>query len=207
MADLDVKVHTFQSVKFQSVMNEALAFFEATPEMPLPLTTKFCGVGIYAIYFRGKFAKYAPIAKINAKAGKLPIYVGKAVPEGWRQGRRTSVEDNSLFRRLNEHARSISQAKNLRLSDFTARFMVLNGIENDLIGTVEAGLIRKYHPLWNSVIDGFGNHDPGKGRYEQSISEWDILHPGRGWTKNLHNRASTIPKITHKIRGTLQDLK
>jgi len=206
MAEFDVKAHTFQSAKFRSVVNEALAFFEATPEMIFPPAKKFNGVGVYGIYYRGKFTEYAPISKINASLGKLPIYVGKAVPEGWRQSRKIAVGDISLLRRLNEHSRSISQAKNLQLSDFTTRFMVLNGVESDLISTVEAGLIRKYHPLWNSVIDGFGNHDPGKGRYEQAISEWDILHPGRDWTKNLHNTASSIPVITQKIKDALRSL-
>ncbi len=31
----------------------------------------------------------------------------------------------------------------------------------------------------NKIIDGFGNHDPGKGRYNQLRSRWDKLHPGR----------------------------
>jgi hypothetical protein len=29
------------------------------------------------------------------------------------------------------------------------------------------------------------NHDPGSGRYNQQISPWDILHPGRAWAKKL----------------------
>jgi hypothetical protein len=35
------------------------------------------------------------------------------------------------------------------------------------------------------VLDGFGNHDLGKGRYNQQRSAWDIIHPGRKWAKNL----------------------
>ena len=43
----------------------------------------------------------------------------------------------------------------------------------DLIG-VEAAMTRKHKPLWNSCIDGFGNHDPGSGRHHQAKSEWDL---------------------------------
>lgn len=42
-------------------------------------------------------------------------------------------------------------------------------------------------PVWNQIIDGFGNHDPGKGRYQQRRSVWDIIHPGREWSKKLAN--------------------
>lgn len=50
-------------------------------------------------------------------------------------------------------------------------------------------------PLWNTVVDGFGNHDPGKGRYEQAKSDWDVIHPGRAWAekcKGAHSSAATI---------------
>ncbi|WP_408004883.1 Eco29kI family restriction endonuclease [Radiobacillus kanasensis] len=30
---------------------------------------------------------------------------------------------------------------------------------------IESYLIRKHIPLWNNLIKGFGNHDPGIGRY------------------------------------------
>jgi len=49
----------------------------------------------------------------------------------------------------------------------------------------ESLLIEKTRPLWNIVLDGFGNHDPGSGRYNQQQSAWDIIHPGRKWAKKL----------------------
>ena len=48
-------------------------------------------------------------------------------------------------------------------------------------------LIRHFQPVWNQVIDGFGNHDPGKGRNQQRRSVWDTLHPGREWAGKLPN--------------------
>lgn len=59
--------------------------------------------------------------------------------------------------------------------------MILEYAASNLIGTVEAALIRHYQPLWNCIVDGFGNHDPGRGRYNQEMSEWDLIHPGRTW--------------------------
>ncbi|MEZ5478356.1 MAG: Eco29kI family restriction endonuclease [Thiolinea sp.] len=114
------------------------------------------------------------------------IYVGKAVLPGWRQGRGSKENDPACIGRR-EHSRSISAAKNLELSDFSSRFIILQSQEADLIGTVEAAMTRKYNPLWNSHVDGFGNHDPGKGRYEQAKSEWDAA-PGRLWAYKLFKR-------------------
>jgi hypothetical protein len=40
-------------------------------------------------------------------------------------------------------------------------------------------MIEQFRPIWNLVIDGFGNKDPGKRRATQYRSLWDVLHPGR----------------------------
>ena len=44
-------------------------------------------------------------------------------------------------------------------------------------------MINKFKPVWNSVIDGFGNHESGSGRIGQVQSPWDMIHPGRPWEK------------------------
>lgn len=64
-----------------------------------------------------------------------------------------------------------------------------------MIGTVESALIRTYQPLWNCNIDGFGNHDPGSGRYNQERSEWDTLHPGRVWANRCAESSKTVNEI------------
>lgn len=46
-------------------------------------------------------------------------------------------------------------------------------------------LIAMFQPLWNMLLDGFGNHDPGKGRYKQQRAPWDMVHPGRPWAARL----------------------
>lgn len=64
-----------------------------------------------------------------------------------------------------------------------------------MIGTIEAALIKLNRPLWNTAVDGFGNHDPGRGRYEQAKSDWDVIHQGRIWAdkcKGVHKNKDTI---------------
>ncbi len=100
---------------------------------------------------------------------------------------------------MNEHSRSINATSNLDLKDFSCKFVVLKSQEADLISTVEAAITRKYNPLWNSQVDGFGNHDPGKGRYEQAKSEWDVLHPGREWADRLKGVQPDGNKVEEKI--------
>ena len=78
--------------------------------------------------------------------------------------------------------------------------MILDAIESDLIVPVEAEMIRRYTPLWNSVVDGFGNHDPGSGRYNQAKSEWDVLHPGRSWAERLTGESPRLEEVLRKIQ-------
>jgi hypothetical protein len=109
------------------------------------------------------------------------------------------AQSNVLFNRLKQHSYSINQVDNLQIEAFWCRLAILTGLEADLIVPLEAALIRKYQPLWNTTVDGFGNHDPGRGRYQQAISDWDLLHPGRPWathlTSGLRQREQVIQKV------------
>jgi len=51
---------------------------------------------------------------------------------------------------------------------------------NDAFAELVKDAIRFFN---GTALDGFGNHDPGKGRYEQAKSDWDIIHPGRVWAE------------------------
>src|SRR5690242_18427672 len=134
---------------------------------PLPPTDSFEGAGIYAIYYLGDFPAYRPIADKN-KHNKFgcPIYVGKAVPAGARKGGfgLDAPAGKVLYQRLNEHSESIKQSQNLKLDDFRCRYLTVDDI---WIPLGESLLIEMFSPLWNKVLDGFGNHDPGSGRYNQ----------------------------------------
>lgn len=198
---MDYNLHLFPSAKFVSVVDEAILFFRSTPVHSLPPPESFVGCGVYGLYYIGDFELYSSMGKKNRKNLEMPIYIGKAVPPGWRTARVKPTGTPDLYRRLSEHARSITQSDNLKLDGFRCRFMVLSGTESDLVVPVEAELIRRYRPLWNSVVDGFGNHDPGSGRYNQAKSEWDVLHPGRVWASRLTGKAPDLATVMSKVQS------
>jgi hypothetical protein len=151
-------------------------------ELPPP---KFVGAGIYLIYYTGDFDAYKPIADAN-RNGRFaqPIYVGKAVPAGARKGGQglDTPHGYALSKRLAEHEDTIKAIQNLELADFTCRWLVVDEV---FIPLGEALLITHYKPLWNLVVDGFGNHPPGGGRTKGRKPMWDVLHPGRKWAEKL----------------------
>jgi hypothetical protein len=151
---------------------------------PLKKLPSFEGAGIYAIYYKGNFPLYKKISEKNKKDFFQPIYAGKAIPEGGRKGGLglEAPVGEYLYRRLNEHRKSIEAAENLNIDDFYCRFLV---VDDTWIPLGESSLIENTKPLWNVVVDGFGNHDPGSGRSNQQMSPWDVLHPGRTWAKKL----------------------
>ncbi len=174
----------------------------SSPVHLLPLADRFPGAGVYALYYVGPFEHYQFISQANKKGATKPIYIGKAVPPGWRVGRagvRAANDARPLYRRLVEHANNINTVENLNVSDFHCRFMILGGTESDLISACEAQLIRQFRPLWNTLVDGFGNHTPGRGRFNQSRSEWDVLHPGRAWAALCKGIPPVLEHILSKI--------
>lgn len=175
----------------------AEAMLEQTP-VPLGEVKNFIGVGIYAIYYVGPFAPYAPLAERNRNgAFRAPIYVGKAVPAGARKGGGVgSSGSRALYLRLREHADSVATVSNLSLDDFHCRFLVVDDI---WIPLGESLLIAKFAPVWNAVIDGFGNHDPGSGRYKGLKPKWDVLHPGRLWADKCAVRKETSEQIAGEV--------
>ncbi len=83
--------------------------------------------------------------------------------------------------------------------------MILENAASNLIGTVEAAMIRLYQPLWNCVIDGFGNHDPGSGRYMQEMSDWDLIHKGRTWASRCAPSSKSIDDVYALINNYFAD--
>jgi len=193
----DRSKHVFHSDAFAEIIKDTIRFFNGTPVHQLPPPENFIGAGVYALYYIGKSTLYKHLYDINRISFDQPIYVGKAVPRGWRQARLQQA-NNELFSRLCDHEHSITQAQNLKTEDFRCRFMILEDAAADMIGTVEASLIRQYLPIWNCCIDGFGNHDPGSGRYDQAKSDWDILHPGRQWADRLRGEHASLSEIKEK---------
>jgi hypothetical protein len=167
--------------------------------VPLPPSHQFIGAGIYAIYYTGDFEAYWAIAQQNREGRfERPIYVGKGIPEGGRQGGfgQEMQQTTRLYGRLSEHARSISQASNLNLEDFACRYLAVDDI---WIPLAENMLIEKFRPLWNVRVDGFGNHPPGSGRANQKRSAWDTLHPGRSWAIRLPPYPRSVSELTEDV--------
>ena len=192
--------HIFRSPQLRGVVQQAVQFLDSTPPHPLP-PARFAGAGVYLLYYSGTFDLYSHSARHNQETPIQPIYVGKAVLPGSRTARSGSTgEENSLHQRLREHFRSIQSVTNLEERAFQCRFIILDDPEADLIPAVETAFIKHYTPLWNVGVDGFGNHDPGKGRYNQARSEWDVLHPGRAWAERLTGPPPRLEAIIAKIR-------
>lgn len=194
--------HVFHSEVLEEILKDTIRFFNGTPVHRLPPLERFSGSGVYALYYIGKSPYYQSLYELNRLEFKQPIYVGKAVPSGWRQARkRLDVKGSfELFRRLIQHAKGISQVNNLNIEDFYCRFMILEEEVCEMTSAVEAALIKYYKPVWNSCLDGFGNHDPGKGRYNQAKSDWDILHPGRPWANKCMGASSAIEDVESEVK-------
>ncbi|GAA3304930.1 hypothetical protein GCM10020295_57340 [Streptomyces cinereospinus] len=63
-------------------------------------------------------------------------------------------------------------------------------------------MIRHYRPVWNTVVDGFGNHNPGVGRFDkQARPAWDDLHPGRWWShpKRMKKPSARSPEQSRQL--------
>lgn len=158
-------------------LNLAMEVLEQ-PILPLPPSERPSGAGVYLLYYKGAFEPYLPYRGPNpTDPPKLPIYVGKAVRAGTRKGFRFDPpQGHEIDGRLKNHINSINLADNLELSDFQCRYL---SVEDSFIGLAESILVSIFDPLWNRVLDGFGNNPTGSPREGQGISKWDQFHPGR----------------------------
>ncbi|MGM3174640.1 Eco29kI family restriction endonuclease [Dickeya lacustris] len=202
--------HVYHNAAFVELVKDAVRFFNGTPVHALPPSEKFLGAGVYALYYTGDNPLYTRYRELNRLSYDFPIYVGKAVPEGWRQARISDsdiTQSTELYRRLREHSRSISAGDGLNIADFSCRFVIFEKEGSDMIGSIEASLIKLNQPLWNSCVDGFGNHDPGKGRYEQARSDWDVIHTGRIWADRLKGGAARRDDVVVRVENHLKGLK
>jgi len=196
MFDINNHIARISDAKIEAVVQPAFMFFENTPYYQLSNLPSFEGSGVYALFLKST----VDTCYDTHLSPMHPIYVGKAVPSGSRQGKKKCV-GKTLRNRLQKHLRSIEQAENLETDTFLCRFMILQGQATDMISAMESYLIRQYNPLWNSYIDGFGINAPGAGRYNQSPSEWDTLHPGRYYAKQLTGKLRDKDAILEKIKG------
>ncbi|MFF4988967.1 Eco29kI family restriction endonuclease [Streptosporangium saharense] len=172
----------------------------------------FAGPGLYALYYVGDFELYAPLGEMCRRGAQpeglsigpeaVPIYVGKAAAGGSRHGNLKSLKDKTLSDRIRKHTRSIeAAASTLKAQDFRVRYLRVKDI---WIPLGEYGLLQRYTPIWNRVLDGFGNNDPGRGRSDQARSPWDTLHPGRSWAEKLPINPDPPYHFEAKVRRAVQ---
>lgn len=202
--------HVYRCDAFSELLKDAVRFFHGTPICAFPPKEKFSGAGVYALYYIGKSGLYGKFGQeINREEYRQPIYIGKAEPSGWRQSRNTDFEktSNKLSERLSQHARNVESVKNLRLDDFVCRLMILEESVAAMIASIEAALIAMHRPLWNSVIDGFGNHNPGRKRAMGKIPQWDVLHPGRGWAKEMSGEMPDVKMLNQRVKDYLAGIR
>ncbi len=156
------------------------------------IVQRFYGSGVYALYYEGDFEPYVPIS-----GTEHPIYVGKVDPKD-PHALTPRDQGDKLFARLNEHRKSISRAQNLRIEDFTCRFLA---VQSGLQKAAEDYLISLFDPIWNKEICyGLGKHGDKATTRANVRSPWDTLHPGREWA-----RASREGKPPDAIRQDIRD--
>ena len=199
-----MKPRSFNPLDYASLAKSLERELMACELVPLANVDKFYGDGVYALFYTGSFAPYAQMSRVNQKSpGVLPIYIGKASPQTLKGASfdsaniDTPAAGHRLYTRINrDHRASIQSAENLDVADFSCKILVLNAV---WVALAESALIGAYAPVWNGTIDGFGNHDPGKGRAAGRISRWDVLHPGRG--------RETSAEVPFSAEGLAQEVR
>jgi hypothetical protein len=179
------------------------AFLKSTIH-PLPPRERFSGAGVYSLYYSGGLPIYKELIERNSVSEiATPIYVGKAVPSGSRKGGTDfdSATGFALHIRLRMHTESIRQTEELDIGDFQCRYLIVDDV---WIPLAESLLIRKFRPLWNVVIDGFGNNPQGKGRKDQKMSPWDVMHAGRKRAEQLKPGVKSKEEIEAEIAAFFQ---
>lgn len=199
------QIDPYNPLDLEALGDSLLRELERRPIQPLAELKPFVGAGIYALYYVGSSDPYAPLGQCNRHGGcRVPIYVGRSKDSGARRGLDPfePVTARLLFDRVREHRRSVEQANNLTADDFVARTLVVMPI---WIPLAEAMAMRRYRPLWNSQLQGFGIHAPGGGRAGQAQSEWDVLHSGRKFASDLPASARSLEELLERMRQGSRD--
>jgi len=195
-----MEIDPYNPLDLAALGESLLRHLERMPALPLDTVERFVGSGIYALYYHGASPPYAEIGRLNqSRDCVLPLYVGRAKDQGSRTGANpmSPVEGSALWDRVREHRRSIKNAENLEVAEFSVRMLVVLPL---WIPLAESMVIQRYRPLWNAELQGFGIHAPGGGRLGQARSHWDILHPGRGFAATLTgSQSATRESLLERI--------
>lgn len=190
----------FDPLSYENLGASISRALDEQPVKPLAEVEPFDGSGVYALYYAGSFGPYAQMSRVNReRPGSWAIYIGKAEAESHRKGdpdQQSILDGPKLFNRIRNHRKSILHADNLQVTDFYVRYLV---VAPTWVQLAEIISIRLHKPVWNGLVDGFGNHDPGSGRYRGENSRWDTLHPGRTWARKLQPRSEAACDIENDI--------
>lgn len=194
---------TYNPLDKENLAKSVANAFLARPLAGFP-TERFQGAGVYALYYTGVHKPYDLYERIRvveaASARAIPIYIGRSVSQGARKGKKKFNDPPGavLYNRLRVHTSSIEQAINLDVRDFLCRYIIIDEI---WVPLAESLLITTYAPVWNQAVEGFGIKTPGKGREKQKRSEWDVLHPGRGFAVNLATAKKTETELREQVKN------
>lgn len=180
--------------------------FLSRPMQPWP-AGRFEGAGVYALYYTGIHQPYDLYAALQVMdtldPAAIPIYVGRAVSQGARKGKRAFDDPPgpAVYNRLRVHEQSIDQAANLAVTDFLCRYLIVDEI---WVPLAESLLIAHFAPVWNQAVEGFGIKTPGRGRLGQRRSEWDVLHPGRAFATHLAASSKSVDLVRTQVLDHLK---
>lgn len=157
---------------------------------------RFYGSGVYAIYYIGDFDPYSAISNSD-----MPVYVGKVDPKIPNASTPQEQGDKLWHRLVKDHAKNIDKAKNLEISDFECRYLVVKSAWQN---TAETYLIDRFQPVWNSEVKicyGFGKHGDSSKTRDNTRSPWDTLHPGREWAADAKPHEKTARDLVREIKA------
>ena len=82
---MKIEHQIFHDNRLKNIVDDALSFINSSDLYSLPLSSDFSGSGVYLLYYDGNHEVYRQIRELKVNNQSVPIYVGKAVPPGWRQ--------------------------------------------------------------------------------------------------------------------------
>lgn len=65
--------HVYTSTAFEEIIKDTIRFFNGTPVIELPPSTRFHGTGVYAIYYIGDNTLYNKLSEENWLEFSKPI--------------------------------------------------------------------------------------------------------------------------------------
>lgn len=168
--------HIYHNEAFAELCKDAVRAFNGTPICELP-PPRFSGSGVYAIYCTAKTGLYERYGnKVNRMGYNVPIYVGKAVPQGWRQSRTAGIDKLPMDEQIKFWLDLIKSSIGIRKADFQMRAHCWNVADGGLTHGIHQLMQNTYRPLWNKVFRGCTTT-------KSVVSRWARLHSLRFHSK------------------------